>query len=389
MRESKKTKLTVLAALLLLSLPNCMNQPAEEDQYSKSIQIIPITAEVKALLLDISNTIRPFVKKSRDGMAAKDAPITFYDDGDFDSMLWAGLLCLSGEEDQCEMVKQSQSFEGRMWRSPHRAKNRIYVETEGPTFSRDMSLGTMAYLVKKRDGTLATAWKQYIESNHHRHPLDPTGQGLIYSSHWMCDQYPEIAWNGQSGVDRKKIADSCSMSNDGIKEFNAVWNYMFTSYDSNFLSKYEREDNQYWMIKFQATQVATDFNLHLHAVGMLLWKAMDSKNYKKYGKFYETFEKRDPNNPFFQYLSGNHFAAATLILSQLYGTIARGIIPYFSPTLGQNVLYNHTRYQWSFERQGKPNDNANAAAVTMFWEYIFLINLIVADFDSSYVSYIL
>ncbi len=351
--------------------------------------IVPITVEIKEGLQAFAQLIRPFLKKSRDGMAAKDAPITFYDDGDFDSVLWAGLLCLSGEEDQCEMVKQSQSDEGRMWRSPWRAKHRIYVESEGLSFSRDMGMGVLAYLVKKRDGELATRWKQYVQLNKHPHPLDPSGKSLIYSSYWMCDQYPKIEWDKSTGVDKKKVADSCSMSKDVMKEFNAVWHHMFGSFDSTFLTRYERENLQYWPLKFHEIQVATDFNLHLHSVAMLLWKTMDPKNYKKYGRFYETFEKRDPNNPFFQYLSGNHFAAAKIVMDQLSGTLAKLLIPYFSPETGNVVITNHSRYQWSLERQGRASANAEAAVVTMFWEYIFLINLIVADFDSSYISYVL
>ena len=62
------------------------------------------------------------------------------DDGD--SLLSIGLHCLSSEK-YCHYVPQSMSENGQLWRSPLR----VNVDTLN-AFSRDMSLGALAYFLK-------------------------------------------------------------------------------------------------------------------------------------------------------------------------------------------------------------------------------------------------
>lgn len=77
-----------------------------------------------------------------------------------DSLLWSGLLCLSGEEQFCEAIPLFQDVHGRFWRHP----SRINVEV-GDSFSRDMALGALAYILKTRSVAIMDSWMIYIDEH--------------------------------------------------------------------------------------------------------------------------------------------------------------------------------------------------------------------------------
>jgi len=91
-----------------------------------------------------------------------DGYVSKQDCDDGDSTLFAGLVCLSGEEIGCLTVKDSQSADGRWWRSPRRNPGNIGKHN---SFSRDMALGVLAYLVKTKDQEAAVQWKSWIDKN--------------------------------------------------------------------------------------------------------------------------------------------------------------------------------------------------------------------------------
>ena len=110
---------------------------------------------------------------------------------DGDMVLFAGLLCAVGEEEGCETVRRSQKLVagddlGRWYRSPRRMENGNdadgdgrteededesqdldgdghFDEHERSTFSYDMALGTMLYLVAKRDVMAGQAWWDWLD----------------------------------------------------------------------------------------------------------------------------------------------------------------------------------------------------------------------------------
>lgn len=84
-----------------------------------------------------------------------------------DSMLWAGLLCASGEESQCAAVKRSQKTSGELCRYPacDRTKN---------SFSRDMLVGYLASLTKTRDFINANRFVKYVTENNYKMCTDAT-----------------------------------------------------------------------------------------------------------------------------------------------------------------------------------------------------------------------
>jgi hypothetical protein len=98
-----------------------------------------------------------------------------------DSNLYDGILCLSGEGSDfcgfgvhcsskvgtqynfgpsCKAVQNAQGKDGRWWRSA----DNVGLNCER-SFSRDMALGTLAYLARTHDTNAALNWWNYIENN--------------------------------------------------------------------------------------------------------------------------------------------------------------------------------------------------------------------------------
>ena len=74
-----------------------------------------------------------------------------------DSTLHSGLACLVGPNSFCDAVNASQSADGRCWRNPCLVNNQTTN-----SFSRDMSLGVMAFLIKTKNALYGQKWVQYI-----------------------------------------------------------------------------------------------------------------------------------------------------------------------------------------------------------------------------------
>ena len=104
-------------------------------------------------------------------------------DSDGDSMLWAGLLCSVGINSQCIAVKNSQSSDGQLWRAP----SRVNVDKEN-SFSRDMLLGFLYYLVATKDINAANKFFIYVKNKF----INVSNN--IYSFNISCDFYFISCW---------------------------------------------------------------------------------------------------------------------------------------------------------------------------------------------------
>ena len=69
-------------------------------------------------------------------------------------VLFGGLLCAANDMRGCALVRDSQDSDGRWWRSPRRNPGN---DGDDKSFSRDMSLGVLLYLVRSHDGDAAEA----------------------------------------------------------------------------------------------------------------------------------------------------------------------------------------------------------------------------------------
>lgn len=77
-----------------------------------------------------------------------------------DIMLFAGLLCLSGENIGCDTAGASIDAEGKVWRSP----KGLGRDTPNSS-SRDMFLGALAYIVGTKDVAKLELMTSYIQKN--------------------------------------------------------------------------------------------------------------------------------------------------------------------------------------------------------------------------------
>ncbi|MCA2959249.1 MAG: hypothetical protein IOD12_03295 [Silvanigrellales bacterium] len=235
-----------------------------------------------------------------------------------DAMLFDGILCLSGERASCHAVALSQGPDGRMWRAPHR------VGTERQdAFSRDMSLGVLAYLVATQDAALGHRWLAWLETNNFR--------TCVAASDNRCDFTPGF-WN----------------------LFGEVWAQLGQAPHPQMLTDVV---NNEFLLPLQARLSPPGFALHLVGVNLLVRRAlrMESALTRVAAS---TLVERQPENPLFRWLhEGNTPEVVRLALEQC---------PARPPA---------RRTQWSFERRGEDG----AFHDSMGWECVALFNFMLAE----------
>lgn len=98
-----------------------------------------------------------------------DGTLTLHECPFGDAVEYMGMLCMSGDKEFCQYVKEAQDPTGRWWRSPGLVGDEDGFDNSGwATFSRDMARGAWAYIVTTKDKEAATKWIRYIEGNQNR-----------------------------------------------------------------------------------------------------------------------------------------------------------------------------------------------------------------------------
>jgi len=280
--------------ILTISCGRHVEQPAPPSPNDVSLQ-------------ELKDKILPWAWKSPSGIASKGG-----DDGG-DSLLWEGLLCLSGEMDQCNVVPKNMSEDGRLWRSPELKNN-----DDENSFSRDMLLGFLSYLVRTKDTVMAEKYLNYVTNNGYK--LCPDATDI------RCTPVPST-W--------------------GIMRI--VWNHI--GLDPSVLMYFGNVfDETSQMI---SAKTCDGYECHLVAVTALITKKCDKETTKTQAAI-NTLIKRYPENPFFVYLSNDFEKAEELV---------KKYVPKTKPTY---------LAQWSIER----NWDTYNPDTSMIWEWIFLINLL-------------
>jgi hypothetical protein len=268
------------------------------------------------------------------------------DDGDM--TLFAGLLCASGDRLGCETVRQAQDGNGRWWRSPNRKGNAL---NHSISFSRDMSMGVLLYLVETRDTEAANKWLRWIYKKRPcllENPLN--GKCITYGAARFC-------------TDEEN--QTCTLTSGNWALLGHVW-------DALGLEKTE-EMKMLGQVdpKLQESIVAATpvgYQLHLHAVEVLL-KAKLNVQRSQREAIADLIYSRQPENPFFGWLAG----ASTDELKNRLLTLCPS----------QNSSSLGSRRQWAWER-----DTSSAAwQDSMGWDCIFLDNLLKGNAEIPKVPY--
>lgn len=308
-----------LAVLFLCSFISVSCKPSEKPKaqlYSRTLPGSP--AEQVSLLQNHRDKIEAWVQRCGASVAKENCGVG-------DAALFNGLMCLSGDELSCEAVRRSQGVDGRMWRAEHRVASDAVN-----SFSRDMAMGVLAYLIATRDRDLAQRWLAWIEGNQFR----------------MC---------------RESTDNRCEFTPGFWMLFKEVWEYLGLSPNAKMSSAIVDESV---VALLQAHFAPAGYQLHLAGVNALLRRAMGQSS-ATLNSLTDSLAHRQPSNPFYAYL-------------------ARGAQP---DVVEKAVAWCPTsapesRSEWSFERDEKEVPWARS----MGWECLMLINFLLKELKGNSVA---
>lgn len=263
-----KTILISIVFLALMVLTSCGREDEED-----ALDLPSVTVEQLAALENMSSSIRQWAPRCG---AFK---IACEEDSDGDSMLWAGMLCASGEGSQCVAAMASIGSDGLVGRSPER----LHSSTENSS-SRDMLLGALLAILTTKNQGKAEAIVSYIENHGHRICEDATDN--------RCNVYPaqHLAVWGIMG----KIWESIELT---------PTNHMKTADMGDDLA-----------IQLQSVFSPPGYGLHLIAVELWLRRLTNTWNGKMQNAANQLVSKQ-PTNPFFEFVArGKTERAAELTL---------------------------------------------------------------------------
>ncbi|MCB1303411.1 MAG: hypothetical protein KDK37_04015 [Leptospiraceae bacterium] len=276
--------------------------------------------------------------------------------GDGDSTLWNGLLCFTGKEPwACDAVRDSQTTDGRIWRSPRRKLS----ENDGndypqASFSRDMSRGVMLYLLRTGDTVVADQWSAYISR---------TGAFCPDQQDWSCD----VRTQSYRRMNHVMETIGATRLVFAYTVFPCLWPaYPLTSAMHETMMERRVRENE-------------SFHLHLAAIDLLMDSYLTDPMYdaKTRHAMVEILFQRKPYNLFYQYLA----QGPTIDLK-------RRILRYAPRSRPQFLS------QWVWERElpqayldlsGNPEPGSEKeeeaflrfiATESMGWDFVFLIDLV-------------
>lgn len=257
------------------------------------------------------------------------------DCNDGDMVLFGGLLCASGDPRGCALVRDSQDGDGRFWRSPRRNPDNA---GENNSFSRDMALGVMLYLVKTNDGGAAEAWMDWINSHRPCVQRKPNGDCLIRGPHRFCTDDSD---------------QRCTISPANWGNLGRVWQSLGLGRTSEMRAYEDADGDALWQ---KAENVDPGYELHLAGVETLLKIKLDQSRAPR-ERAARALASRQGDNPFYLWLRDGTSADVDQKLHDYCPSAS-------APTAGG-------RHQWSWER-----DTAERAwQDTSGWDCLFLANL--------------
>lgn len=251
------------------------------------------------------------------------------DDGD--ALLFSALLCASGENFACDVVKRSQDNEGRVWRSPKRVGNE-----EVNAFSRDQGLGALLYIAATKDVEWANRWWLYIKKTKRLCPQDSDFRCRLTAAYiafhnYVAEKVPGMEKLSYAWAMREKNEQPIPPSREPNSPVSAL--------------------DRLW----QGLEPVTPSGFPLHLLGVQLYAKVVLGDWNEVlQQITERMVKREPLNPFFLYLQkGQDNAVGSLLLT---------LLPKQKPA---------SMHQWAWER----TDSEKAWESSMGWDMVFLINV--------------
>jgi hypothetical protein len=281
-------------------------------------EFVAVSEEQKEELSAMRSQISTWAKKCAGGIACGEKDNGEDDDGD--SMLWGGLLCLSGDAQQCSAVFKSQGSDGALFRNPKGTRG---VNDS----SRDMLLGFLSALVPTKNVSAANQAYSYIKSNNFK----------------LCNNATD---------------NRCSVN---PSQHRSLWGAMQKVYSyigapiSSEMNNADLGDET--LTSLQSQFAFEGYGLHLVAVEIFIRNSIGNSSSKLQNAALDVSD-REPGNPFFELVArGKTSRAAQLTLEKC-----------------PKVL-NHTRKQWAWQR----TDSEQAWLQSKGWECIFMANLLLQE----------
>ena len=234
------------------------------------------------------------------------------DDGDM--TLFNGLLCMAGFEEACGAVADAQDENGRFWRSPDRKGDN---KGDPHSFSRDMSLGVLAYLVATKDKLAAQKWISWIGDN----------KKCLYASGQDCGFSLPGALGGAKLFDYPKLPVVCTDEQTVEKDYKGMIEFslttplprcLITPGLANLMTEvfsyigvegaetvnpinFPAPDHADSLAQDLSLDGAKGFEIHLHGVKVLIRQQMGQDQ----SQTARSVLMKAPGNLFFQHLYGN------------------------------------------------------------------------------------
>jgi hypothetical protein len=255
------------------------------------------------------------------------------DDGDM--TLFTSLLCSSGYELSCKAAKESQASNGRWYRSPRRARTENLGTRK--SFSRDMSMGVLVYLVHTKDREAAQKWLQWIDQNRPCSLEKPGGGCWVRGLHRVC---------------RDDENFTCTITPGLWALMGRVWTHLGLERHEE-MKRYEGLDGD--MATIETIFTESGYPQHLKGVAVYLKQLLNvDADWRRENA--QILVERQPLNPFFRYLLEGPSQA---VIDRVYEAC---------PKPGFQGPY----FQWSWERQ----DENEAWKKSMGWDCIFMHNVL-------------
>jgi len=297
--------IAIFALIVSCSNEGEPNMPNEDNR---------ITSEQTALLTELQTEVLSWAITC----TANGISYLCEEGSDGDSLLFMGLSCLAGQEEQCMAIPFVLDGDGKPWRAPSK------ISWPKGSFSRDMLLGLFAYWIKHPEDTQTIQKvRQFVKDNN-------------YS---LCDS----------------VDDRCNMNPHVYRTFWALWGKIYIHMGLTPTWEMRQADmGDDTLLVLGSNIMPIGFNLHLIAVELYLRRALNTWNNKLQNSAIELISRQN-ENPFFEYIArGPTKRAADLTLKYC---------PFLKPDKA---------HQWFIQRDMKENAYKNS----MGWDCIFLADLL-------------
>jgi hypothetical protein len=255
-----------------------------------------VEAERKKSLAAASAVRKPSVLHAGfDFPAAKDGKGGWRDR---DVVIYAGLLCLSGEQQGCEAVRKAQTpnppdspaaifFAGQVWRSPDLRDDLLPAERRGKqkdSFSGDQMNGYVAYLVSSGDKESLAGYLKYL--SRYSKPVPSRERPLDVAYRFCQDGQMTCYVGGPDWYWLNLLAKKMNLMNLVPEaERDVVARYGFGP------------EAMYW----QAVMNPAGYRLHLTGIQVLLARRL-GVTHPALDRAAAVLASRQPKNPFYLFL---------------------------------------------------------------------------------------